>query len=461
MIVAIILFFVSGCIDSVGTSTVNTVSNNTNTTDTTNNTDGYTLVWSDEFDSGTTPLSSKWVYDSGYGSNGWGNDEWQNYTSLTDNVSVSNDSLVISALCPTGICGKRDGSVTSGKITTKGKYSFKYGKIQARIKTPSGQGMWPAFWMLGANIDTVGWPKSGEIDIMEMHYLHSNTSTTHSSAHWWNDNTAAWTYTTNHKTFSTPLTDDFHIYEVVWDSQSIQGKIDGTTYYTQIIDPTTMSEFQKEFYIILNVAVGGTLGGGNLTSTWPQSMVVDWVRVYQDNSSSTANMSGTTNTLIGSGIYSDQFSNNYQSIISSSDWNGNVVIIDSASGVVTPYEGLNVLAADFQLSGKGWGGVTFDLQQDWSGKSQLLFSINHSLIPGFDDLEIKLEDGTVAKAAKSIRLKSYTPVNNNSWSSYTIPLADFSGIDLANVKYLGFYSPVNVSTTLLAGTLCLDQIYLN
>jgi len=124
----------------------------------------YTLVWSDEFD-GTELDLSNWAYETGYGSNGWGNDEWQLYTTNPENLSVSEGSLMISAKCVNPpSCGKRNGTITSARINTLNKFSFKYGKVEARIKPPVGNGAWPAFWMLGANYPAVGWPFSGEID---------------------------------------------------------------------------------------------------------------------------------------------------------------------------------------------------------------------------------------------------------------------------------------------------------
>jgi len=247
--------------------------------------DGYVLVWSDEFNKGSRPDPKKWNLEKGYGheNSGWGNDEWQLYTDSAENSYIKDGSLVISAQCLSGNCASRDGSVTSARLNTNGKFTVKYGKVQARIKTPAGQGTWSAFWMLGDNFNTDGWPKSGEIDIMEMHYKHSDVNSTQAAAHWWDDKAdePGHTLTFDSKSFDSPLTDDYHVYEVEWDSNRILGKIDDVIYYIQPIDQESMSEFLNDFFLILNVAVGGTLGGDEMTTSWPQNMYVDWVRVYQ------------------------------------------------------------------------------------------------------------------------------------------------------------------------------------
>ena len=122
----------------------------------------YTLVWSDEFD-GTSLNSDNWSMETGYGDNGWGNDEWQLYTNSSSNVSVAGGNLAINARCANPpSCGKRNGTITSGRINSLNKFAFKYGKVEARIKPPVGDGAWPAFWMLGKNYPSVGWPRSGE-----------------------------------------------------------------------------------------------------------------------------------------------------------------------------------------------------------------------------------------------------------------------------------------------------------
>jgi len=263
----------------------------------------YSLVWSDEFDGSDLDLTN-WSYVTGYGGNfGWGNDEWQLYTTSPNNLSVGGGNLAISAQCASPpACGKRDGTITSARINTLDKFSFKYGKVEARIKAPVGDGAWSAFWMMGANFPAVGWPFSGEIDIVEIHKIYSDEYTTNFTIHWCDDNwqnpnTPGVCFPQGHRYVSDDLSlldilnpsppyptlgDDFHVFSAEWTADGIVGKIDGIPYFNRSIDAATMDEFLKEFFMILNVAIGGTLGGPpNATTTWPQTMLVDYVRVYQ------------------------------------------------------------------------------------------------------------------------------------------------------------------------------------
>jgi len=236
-----------------------------------------TLIWSEEFEYTGTPSSSKWNMETGGG--GWGNNELQYYTSTENNAMVENGVLTITAREES--FGGRD--YTSARITTQSKFDFKYGKIEARIKLPYGQGIWPAFWMLGANIGSVGWPSCGEIDIMELvGGSGGNDKTSHTTIHWDNNGDHA-QYGESYTLSSGIFADDFHIFAVEWDSQEIRGYVDGNKFYTINITPDGLSEFKNNFFIILNVAVGGNWPGSpDASTTFPQTMQVDWIRVYQE-----------------------------------------------------------------------------------------------------------------------------------------------------------------------------------
>lgn len=237
------------------------------------------MVWSDEFNYTGFPNASKWNMETGTGNGGWGNNELQYYTSTQSNVTVDNGILTITAREES--VGGRD--FTSARITTQDKFDFKYGRIEARIKLPYGQGMWPAFWMLGANINSVGWPACGEIDIMEMVGGTGNDNTTYATLHWDNNGEEA-SYGQNYSLPSGILADDFHIFSVEWNNQEIKGFIDDVHYYTADITPSQLSEFHNNFFIILNLAVGGDWPGPPDASTsFPQTMEVDYVRVFQDS----------------------------------------------------------------------------------------------------------------------------------------------------------------------------------
>jgi beta-glucanase (GH16 family) len=234
----------------------------------------YTLVWSDEFDG--TALSSDWTYDIGTGNGGWGNNELQYYTN--QNVQVSNGLLQITAKSET--FNAQD--YTSTRIKTQGLKSWKYGRIDIRAALPYGKGIWPALWMLGDNITTVSWPACGEIDIMEMIGGDGiNDRTVHGTAHW-SDNGSHAQYGSSTSLSSGKLADEFHVYSIVWNQNSITWMMDDVVYNTLDITPAELSEFQQKFFLIFNVAVGGNWPGSPDSNTiFPQTMYVDYVRVFQ------------------------------------------------------------------------------------------------------------------------------------------------------------------------------------
>lgn len=243
----------------------------------------YQLVWSDEFD-GTTINTSNWSYQVEPA--GRFNNEWQAYTNSSENAYIENGNLVIEAKHTGGEL--KQGNFTSARMVTQGKRNFKYGKIQARIKVPFGQGIWPAFWMLGSNIKennpngTVNWPYCGEIDIMEKVGGGIKEKELHGTIHFWEDSKSKYTYIGGKTTTPNNLSDNFHVYEVEWDEEKIIWKLDGVEYHRQNITGSDFNEFRNEFYILLNVAVGGDWPGApNSTTTFPQKMFIDWVRVYQ------------------------------------------------------------------------------------------------------------------------------------------------------------------------------------
>ena len=240
------------------------------------------ISWSDEFNAGAgTPVDGgKWNHEIGGG--GWGNNEHQYYTNSTSNsVHDGQGNLVITARrdnpgnfnCWYGRC-----TYTSARLTTSGKFSQTYGKMEARIKIPRGQGIWPAFWMLGTDIGSVGWPNSGEIDIMENIGREPNTvyGTVHGPGY------SGGAGITGSRNIGRPLADDFHTYGIEWSPNLIRWFLDGSEYHR--ITPSNLNGnrwvFDKPEFLILNVAVGGNWPGYPDGSTqFPQSMLVDWVRV--------------------------------------------------------------------------------------------------------------------------------------------------------------------------------------
>ncbi len=232
----------------------------------------WNLVWAEEF-LGNSLNQNIWNFD--LGASGWGNNEWQNYTNSPLNHEVSAGSLKITA--------RQLGSqnYTSARITTQGKYEFQYGKVEARIKVPLGQGIWPAFWMLGANFPTIGWPQCGEIDIME-HV--NNEHVTHAAVHW---NLGGHIYETTNVPFEI---NQFHRYGIIWDENGVTYTLNDHPYfYFPILDNNnTANIFQKPFYFLLNVAIGGNWPGyPDATTPFPAVMEVQYIRVFEKNTLTT------------------------------------------------------------------------------------------------------------------------------------------------------------------------------
>ena len=247
----------------------------------------YKLSWNDDFNGadGSSPDPSKWTYDTGVGGNGWGNNELETYTNRTKNAQIQGGNLVITAVKET-YADPSDGvtrNYTSARLKTQSLFSQAYGRFEARIKIPAGQGMWPAFWMLGNDISSVGWPKCGEVDIMED--IGKEPGIVHGSLHGpstigqTSDDTAPFSLPAGQK-----FADDFHLYAAEWEPGTIRFYVDSTLYATFNSSQWPAGGawvFDHPFFIILNVAVGGSWPGSPDNSTvFPQQMLVDYVRVY-------------------------------------------------------------------------------------------------------------------------------------------------------------------------------------
>ncbi|MFY0592174.1 glycoside hydrolase family 16 protein [Roseivirga sp.] len=233
-----------------------------------------TLVWSDEFESSSLNLSD-WTYEIGTGSNGWGNNELQYYTN--SNTSMQDGHLVITAK-EQSLNGS---NYTSSRIVTMNKQDFRYGRIDIRAALPEGQGIWPALWMLGSNFNTVGWPASGEIDIMEMIGGSGRESTVHGTVHWENDGQRA-QFGGETTLSSGTFHDQFHVFSIEWDASQIRWLVNDQQYHVIDTTPAQLSEFRNSFFFIFNLAVGGNWPGSpNSSTTFPQYLIVDYVRVFQ------------------------------------------------------------------------------------------------------------------------------------------------------------------------------------
>lgn len=248
-----------------------------------NNKSDWTLVWADEFDSKTINPDN-WSFQVEEA--GRFNEEWQRYTNSDKNAYIHNNQLVIKAIHETDVHGLNQ--YTSARLHTAHKQSWQYGKISARIKLPQGQGIWPAFWMLGTNIDENGgntpWPQCGEIDILEL-YGTTNNAVVEANIHY-TDKT-----NTHSMMGAVPFTlqdgifaDAFHVFELEWTPDTITWLVDGKAYASISITEAVYDAFRKPFFILLNIAVGGTYAGRpDNTTVFPQCMYIDWIRVYKAN----------------------------------------------------------------------------------------------------------------------------------------------------------------------------------
>ena len=224
-------------------------------------------IWSDEFNTNGAPSSENWGYDIGAG--GWGNNESQYYTNRSDNVIVANGSLKIIAKKEAYL----GSSYTSARLLTKGKFSFKYGKVEIRAKLPSGGGSWPALWMLGNNISTVGWPACGEIDIME--YAGNRVNKITAALHYLG-NSGGNPFMGN--TTITNAETEFHVYSLDWRETYIKIYVDNQLFLS--FDNSSSVPFNQDFFLIFNCAMGGSYGGAIDPNFISSTFEVDYVRVF-------------------------------------------------------------------------------------------------------------------------------------------------------------------------------------
>ncbi len=234
---------------------------------------GYNVVWSEEFEEG--PINTDF-FNFEQGDHGWGNNELQNYTDSRDNSFIEDGKLVIHAT------DQGTSAYSSARITTKGKKEFQFGRVDVRAKITKGQGIWPAIWMLGHNIDEVGWPACGEIDIMEN--VGHEPKICHGTAHWGPQGRGFSTFKGSSYGISTDFSDHFHVFSIVWEENKIDWYIDENKFHTMTPELTNgeLYRFNQPFFFIFNVAVGGNWPGRpDSTTSFPQQMEIDYIRVFQ------------------------------------------------------------------------------------------------------------------------------------------------------------------------------------
>ena len=229
---------------------------------------GAAPVWADEFFEDGKPDTKNWTYDLGAG--GWGNQELQTYTNSINNALIENGILKIFA--------KSDGAggYTSARLKTENLKEFKYGMLKVRAKLPGSAGTWPAIWMLGSNFDTAGWPHCGEIDIMEQ--TGTNKNEVLATCHWFDANSQSNASYGLKKAISNAAS-QFHVYAMEWSETYISMYVDDVKYYEIALNSNL--PFNNDFFLILNIAMGGTLGGNVPTGFTQDTMEVDYIRLYQ------------------------------------------------------------------------------------------------------------------------------------------------------------------------------------
>jgi beta-glucanase (GH16 family) len=241
----------------------------------------WRVVWTDEFDgpAGAAPDPAKWTYDLGAG--GWGNHELETYTNQPANVQQDGKGhLVITAICDAS------GNYTSARLKTQDHFTVQYGRIAARMKIARGQGLWPAFWMLGSDVQQNGWPGCGEIDVMEN--IGKEPSIVHGTIHGPGYSGGNGISAADELPSKAALADDYHVYAVEWSPERIVFFLDERPYAT--MTPRSLPENTKwvnnhPFFLLLNLAIGGGWPGNpDATSVFPQELSVDWVRVFRDDS---------------------------------------------------------------------------------------------------------------------------------------------------------------------------------
>jgi len=423
--------------------------------------DGYKLVWNDEFDEGQVD-PQKWTFETGDGTDfglprGWGNNELQIYTTSDDNVRVDMDGDV-SALIITALKhGEND--YTSAKLTTNGLFSMRFGRVDVRAKLPEGQGLWPAIWMLGDNRSIVDWPGCGEIDIMEM--LGLNPYKIYGSIHYVDAENRKGESQGVYETSGISFSEDYHVFTLVWTPEALSFKVDGVKYHEVAIGEG-MKEFLRSFYLILNVAVGGHWPGyPDETTTFPQSMYVDYVRVFEKEGFDpppppTLNIDDETLGPSDPGIAQYAIKEGFEDL-------GNLELIVFGGGG-EPFVDTSETAIDGELSllldfpGGAWGGAYFLMEQpqNLSVYTHLVFALHkpETLV----DAEIKLESPTTHAA---IFLKDYesTPLTDG-FVEYAIPLSDFQGLDLIQLNIpFAIWNPTDGNGTYVAATVLVDNVH--
>lgn len=424
--------------------------------------DGYSLVWSDEFNEGDINASN-WTYETGDGTDyglpvGWGNNELQIYTEDAANSGIEQDGEV-SALAITAL-DNGGGNYTSAKLTTQNLQSVRFGRVEVSAKLPEGKGIWPAIWMLGENIDQIEWPGCGEIDLVEV--IGSNPDLMYSTVHYTNGENSKGESQGTQELSTGTFSDSYHTFTLDWTPEELSFGVDGIEVHTVAIEDD-MKEFLRSFYLIVNAAVGGYWPGDpDATTSFPQTMYIDYVRVFEkDDFTAPAapaldideeSFGQTIEPTLAQHAIKDDFTDLGNADLTSYGGGGEPVVsgsdvaIDGDSSVVFDYPGGN------------WGGAYMELSRnvDLSAYSTLKFALNKpsALVDG----EVKLESTSTDFA---VYLKDYTGTDvGNGFMEYSIPLSDFTGLDLSDIRIpFALWNVQDANQDFVAGTVYVDRLH--
>lgn len=424
--------------------------------------EGWTMIWNDEFNDRIIEKTN-WSFETGDGTDyglpaGWGNNELQLYTSSTDNAGIVTDN----GLSVLAITAREDqpGEYTSAKMTTRDHFTIRFGRIEMMARMPEGQGIWSAFWMLGANRNEISWPGCGEVDIVEI--LGHEPAKMYSTVHYTNQDQkhgeTQYPYLLNGEKFS----DGYHLFRLDWTPEDLTFSMDGQQ-IAKIPIQEDMKEFLRDFYLILNVAVGGNWPGDpDPTTSFPQSMYVDYIRVYSKDGFQPPAAppldvdEETVGQVIDTAIVYTAIRDDFTEL-------GNMSVIAygpgepelSASG--TAINGTHSLAYDFP--GGAWGGAYIELESavDLSQYNYLKFALRKP-----DELvnaEIKLESATTSTSA-SVFLKDYSgTAMANGFVEYTIPCTDFEGLDFTEITIpFAIWNPQDINNDFVKALVLVDDV---
>jgi beta-glucanase (GH16 family) len=394
---------------------------------------------------------------------GWGNNEKQYYTSDPANSGITKDEDSESVLFIEAInTNVGDFEYTSAKLTTENLFAFRFGKIEARIKLPYSQGIWPAFWMLGANSSVINWPGCGEIDIVEM--LGGTEETVYGNIHYVNSDNEHDEDLGFNTVAEGKYSDDYHIYSMEWSPVDIKWLVDGE-YFHEIEITGDMKEFLRSHYLILNKAVGGYWPGyPDETSEFPQKMYVDYVRVYQDTT--------LTDVPDEPALDIDEETIGLGSSAALAAINSDFTPFHDVSilkwGPASPGISVSTVAIDGESSilavcpGGNWGGFYFELDSpiDMSDYSNGNLIVMLDVPDNIADFEVKLES---TGGTGSVNLLDYSSERiDNNFDKYTIPLSEFValGLQLETLKIpFALWNPKDLEGAFTGGNVLVDNIY--